>query len=123
MAVNMMETVRRLTFAENRKGPSGSVALTGASGQALAYLSQMRCLPILGPGHIKPMSQRTGNQPDSRLVDDPRGLQAGRPVCELASISTRERFQAFEPALTALGRSAWRYSWTIGIGGVATYAR
>ncbi len=123
MAVNMMETVRRLTFAFNRMGPNGSVAFTGASGQALANLSQMRCLPILGLGHVKPMSQRTGKQPDSWLVDDPRGLHAGRRACESASISTRERFQAFEPALSASGRSAWEYcSWTIGLGGVATYA-
>jgi hypothetical protein len=134
MAVNLMETVRRQTFAVNRMGQDGSVTLSGASGQALANLSQMRCLPILGPGHVKPMSQRTGNQPDARLVDKPRGLHAGRRACEWASISARERFQAFEPALSAsglsgphadflLGRSAWEYcSWTIGVGSVATYA-
>jgi hypothetical protein len=123
MAVNMMETVGMLTLALNRMGRNGSVKLMGASGQALANLSQMRCLLISEQGQAKPMVQRSGNQPVSRLVDKPHGLHAGRRGCESASISTRERFPAFAPGAT-LGRSAWTYhAWTIGVGSVATYAR
>lgn len=136
MYVNFMESVNVLPFAVVRMGRNGSVQLTDTIGQALANLSKLRCLPMTSAGHAKPASHRDGDQAVSWPVDFPRGLQAGRPACALASISTnspaikarasvlaqRERLQEPRTATLRLGRSAWKYSWTIGVGGVSSYA-
>jgi len=136
MYVNSMESVNMRTLALARMDRNGSVQLTDTVGQALANLSQLRCLPITDAGHAKPASQRDGGNAVSWPVDFPRGLQAGRPVCAAACISTtspamsarasvlfqqRERLQE-PPTAMRSGRSAWKYSWTIGVGSVTPYA-
>jgi hypothetical protein len=138
MYVNLMESVNMRSSAMARMGRDGSVQLTDTIGQALANLSKLRCLPITGAGHAKPASYRDGDKTVSWPVDFPRGLQAGRPACASASISTsgpamrarasvlleaRERLQQPPTANVRLGRSAWKNLWTIGVSSVPSYAR